>query len=117
MHNAQKILIGLDHLKINREKTFLVVNQVAKGLSHNDRIAQIKKITDRPLIQIREDHKTNASARDRGTLLAEISAGSATVKDILSGKDKIVKHLKSLQSSSAPSAAASQEQNDEYVTG
>ena len=117
VHNAQKILIGLDHLKINREKTFLAVNQVAKGLSHNDRIAQIKKITDRPLIQIREDHKTNASARDRGTLLAEISASSATVKDIISGKDKIVKHLKSLQSSSAPSAAASQEQNDEYVTG
>jgi len=117
VHNAQKILIGLDHLKISRDKTFLVVNQVAKGLSHNDRVAQIKKITDRPLIQVREDHKTNASARDRGTLLAEISSNSATVKDILNGKDKIVKHLQSLQHSSAPSAAASQDQNDEYITG
>ncbi|NNC36211.1 MAG: hypothetical protein HKO02_02045 [Hyphomonadaceae bacterium] len=117
VHNTQKILIGLDHLKIDRNKTVLAVNHVAKGLVHSDRIAQIKKITERPLIQVREDHKTNNSARDRGMLLAEVSSNSVSLKDIVSGKDVIINHLNSLQRSSAPSAKADGDFYEEQVTG
>jgi Flp pilus assembly CpaE family ATPase len=117
VHNAQKILIGLEHMKISKEKAILVVNQVAKGLTHTDRIAQIKKITKRPIVQIREDQKTNISARDRGMLLAEVSTSSAAVKDILSGKDAIIKHLNSLQGGSAPTAAVNNDLQEEQLTG
>jgi pilus assembly protein CpaE len=117
VHNTQKILLGLEHMKISKENTILVVNQVAKGLSHHDRIAQIKKITGRPIVQIREDQKTNTSARDRGMLLAEISTSSVATKDILSGKDAIIKHLNSLQSGSAPTVAAGNDLYEEQVMG
>ena len=117
VQNAQKILIGLDHMKIGREKTILAVNQVAKGLSSNDRIAQIKKITDRPLLQIREDQKTNVSARDRGMLLANVSASSATTKDIVRATEVMLKHLKEHQSDTAPNAMVGDDQLEEHVTG
>ena len=117
VQNAQKILIGLDHMKIGRDKTLLAVNCVAKGLSQSDRIAQIKKITDRPLLQIREDQKTNASARDRGTLLADISTNSVSTKDIVRGTEAVVKQLNDLKSVSAPHAMVGDDQLEEYVTG
>lgn len=117
VQNAQKILIGLDHMKIGRDKTILAVNQVAKGMTHNDRISQIKKITDRPLIQIREDQKVNTSARDRGMLLANVSASSATTKDIIRGTEAIIKQLNELQNVMASNMMAEDEQFEENVTG
>ena len=117
VHNAQKILIGLDHLKIGRDKTYLLINQVAKGLAHSDRVAQIKKITDRPMAQIREDSKTNTSARDRGMLLADVSNNSVVVKDIVSSKDAILKHMDNLHNLYAPKADADDGQFDEHLTG
>jgi pilus assembly protein CpaE len=102
VHNVQKVLIGLDHLKISREKSLLAVNHVPKGMSTNERIAQIKKITKRPVAVIHEDTKTNMSARDRGAMLSEISTKSATTKDIAKCAEQILKHLSNQNTVSAP---------------
>ena len=117
VHNAQKILNGLDHMKIGRDKTILAINQVAKGLAHSDRIGQIKKITDRPIIQIRDDQKTNTSARDRGMLLANVAANAPSTKDIILGTEKILKHLNERQSAPALGAEVVDDNYENHLAG
>jgi pilus assembly protein CpaE len=117
VHNSQKILSGLDLMKINRENTIVAINKVPKGITSKDRITQIKKITNRPVTLIHEDIRTNVTARDRGALLSEISAGSATVKDIYRITDQIIKQLISQQHSSAPNVSAIGDELNEQTTG
>jgi len=107
VHNAQKVLIGLDHLKVSRDKSIIVVNSVSKGMTDNDRITQIKKITDRPIVQVREDQKANKIARDRGALLSEVASNSSTTKDIAKCAEKIIQHLNKMVTTAAPTASHS----------
>lgn len=117
VHSAQKILNGLDLMKIDKANTIVAINRVPKGLTSGERVTQIKKITDRPVAIIREDVNTNTTARDRGALLSEISTGSATVKDIVKCTDQIVKQLISQQHNTAPNVSASNTSYEEIEAG
>ena len=101
VHNCQKILQGLDHLKISRSDTLIAINKITKGVASNDRISQIKKIVERDIMLIRDDQKVHLQARDRGSLLHEISGSAGSLKNIRQSAQKILTALETERSNNA----------------
>lgn len=93
VHNGQKILQALAHMKIKRDSELVLINRISKSLGVKNRVAQIQKLTDRPTILMREDVKTHSVARDRGVLLHNVSRSAGTLKNLTQCTQKIVKHL------------------------
>jgi len=102
VHNCQKILQGLDHLKVSRKKSLVIINKITKGVAAKDRIAQIKKVMERDIALMRDDQKVHLEARDRGVLLHEISGNSGTLKNLSQCRSTILEKLQETRADISP---------------
>ena len=94
--SARKFLEGLENLNINLSKTYFFINNVAKGLSYKDRIANINSITQRPSFQFYDNPKIHQQARDQGLLLHKINGSSSEQKQMAKFADLVLTHLNSV---------------------
>ena len=94
--SARKFLEGLENLNVNLSKTYFFINNVVKGLSYKDRIANVNSITQRPSFQFYDNPKIHQQARDQGLLLHKISGSSSEQKQMSKFVDLVLAHLNSV---------------------
>ncbi len=94
---AKRFLEGLDNLRIERSKSYFLINKISKGLASKDRINTINKVTRRPSLQVFEDIKTHTSARDQGELLHAVNGSASQLKNLSKCVDSLLAHMNTVE--------------------
>lgn len=82
VHNASKLLDGLDRLDIEKNRTMIVLNELGKGSVFKQRAEQIGQRLKRPVCVRRRDDTLHQVSSDRGILLDKASGNKVALKEL-----------------------------------